>query len=160
VGRVITLGTLVLTVCVVGCNSGGGLLSGLASKRGPHVPPAEQRALPIDAYFLGDALCPAKYVPGSLAGKWRTRAIREYAALRRALREHPYNLVSARYELSDPEPGQERTQYEDITIVELAKEHISTITNKPIDRDVEGWDPIDCRVKVKRTLQALINAAE
>jgi hypothetical protein len=150
---------LLLSIALAGCNSDGGLVPTLID-HGPHVSPAEQKALPIDAYFLGDSVCPAKYVPGSLGARWHKRAIRQYAALRHALREHPENVVSARYELSDPEPGQERTQYEEITIVELAKEHISTITNKPIDRDVEGGDQIDCRLKVKRTLQRLIDRAE
>ena len=32
-----------------------------------HVSSAEQKTLPTEEFFLGDALCPAKYVPGTLA---------------------------------------------------------------------------------------------
>jgi hypothetical protein len=140
---------LVLCVWLGGCFEG-------TPRR--HVSAAEQRTLPTDEFALGDSLCPAKYVPGSLADGWRMRAIREYRALRIALMRHPDYLVTAHYELSDPEGDQDQNQTEELTVVQLAETDIRVIDSPPSDADnsVEGRTPISCRERMRTTLIRLI----
>jgi hypothetical protein len=123
-----------------------------------HVPPAEQRALPVDEYALGESLCPAKYVPGSLAAKWQRRAVRQYRALRLALRQHPDWIVTAHYSLSDPENGEDPNQTEELTIFQLAQTDVGVVNEEDteIDLDVEGAEPISCRQKMRRELVRLM----
>jgi hypothetical protein len=124
-----------------------------------HVPPAEQKALPTARFRLGEELCPAKYIPARLANRWRTRAIREYKALRVALRDHPNDFVTASAVLSDPEPDEDRIHHEEITIRDLARTHMQAIhpRDRGVNMDLEGGPRGRCLQKLRSELVRLIN---
>lgn len=144
---------LTLTAGLAGCFEG---------QPRKHTSPAEQKALPVDEFFLGDSLCPANYVPDRLATRWRREGVREYRALQRALQRHPSDFVTARYMLSDPEPGQDRIQTEDLMVFQLAETHIRVISGPDDEADiaVEGSGPMQCRQRMRGNLIRLMGGPE
>jgi hypothetical protein len=148
---------VLLGVWLVGC-------SDLAD--GPPVSKAEQASLPTAKYALPEGLCPAKYIPDRLAEKWRRQSLGEYEALRRALRTHPDHVVTATAVLSDPEPGESRQVREQLTVAQLAETHLHEFEDygdpeaMRINRDVEGGEAIDCRLRMKKELERLLEQAD
>jgi hypothetical protein len=140
---------------IAGCGgSGGGSVLGIHTP-GPHVSAAEQAALPTQAYALGTHLCahpvanakvPPEVIAAAHAGNVATRP--QFEALKTALREHPYDTVTVSSTLSDPAPGEDRAQSDDMTIVQLAKTHLEP----PLPRNA-------CGRRFKAELQALIDDA-
>jgi hypothetical protein len=141
----------------------GGLLSGLVGEPPQHVPKAEQRALPTAAYTLPDIACPPSYYDPKTAAQVAKDGPVQTRAFFRALRDHPDKTVTASYSLAHPEEGEDPIQTEEITILQLAEQNLSTMedveANPGLEKDISGAESYRCRVKLKRKLERLIEQA-
>jgi hypothetical protein len=72
----------------------------------------------------------------------------QFEALKTALRTHPYDTVTMTSVLSDPAPGENRDQSNDVTIVQLAETQLQA----PLPRN-------PCGQQFKEQVQALLNGA-
>lgn len=80
------------------------------------------------------------------------------------MRTHPDHVVTATASLSDPEPGEDRTVEEELTVRELGEtflvpfEDIGAEVPAEIERDVVGAESFDCRVKLEAKLRRLLGS--
>jgi hypothetical protein len=123
------------------------------ASRGPHVPAAEQAALPPQ-YVLPTELCTD--IP---TGVTRGEARQQLLTLRLALKRHPNAAVTVTDDLSDTKPGEPTTDRRETTVRQLAISQLQQLGGlADEDQPVDGTRAQRCKARLRNDLSRLIRA--